>query len=145
MENIHRIHQMMGVINEDEKTTKIQKIIDKMGLSTTIKLMGGIDGFKEMTKDILHSHEEKILFIKNHIQKLLEDWEVENVSVRDLDASPIPYGIPDEKQKITHFGPEHVTIKTHEGENYNKQYENLDDNTINEIYIYLVKYFYAAF
>jgi len=141
-ENIDRVKQMMGLIVENNK---VSAMVDKMGLSTTIKLMGGIDGFKEITKDVLHQHEEKILFIKNHIQKLLEDWEVENVSVQDLDMNPITYGIPDEQQQITYFGPEHVTIKIHDGENYNEQYENLDDNTINEIYNHLVKYFYAPF
>jgi hypothetical protein len=36
-------------------------------------------------------------------------------------------------------------IKTMMGINYNEQYENLDDDTINEIYFNLIKYFYAPF
>jgi hypothetical protein len=145
---------MMGLITENNK---ILKMIEELGLSKTIKIFGGFDSFKEITKDFLDLNEDKILFIKFHIQRMLEDWGVENVSVRDLDMNPIKYGISD-NQQITDFGPEHVTIEIYVGRNYydanpagpyntrsyNERYENLDDNTIDEIYNNLNKY-YAGF
>ena len=39
-ENIHRIHQMMGVITENDRGETIKNLVDRLGVSDAIKMVG---------------------------------------------------------------------------------------------------------
>jgi len=143
-ENIHRIHQMMGIINEDDKTTKIQKIIDKMGLYYTIKLFGGYDTIKNMYGDSFNlTKEDKIDFIKDSVQHLAKPYNTIGISIYELGLNPVPYSISgDEVLQIEYFGPESVMIDVYY-EGYHKsdfaeKYENFDNHTLNDVFLFMV-------
>ena len=46
-ENIHRIHQMMGIVSEEVSPNTAKKIIDMLGVGDAIKYLGGFDNFKK--------------------------------------------------------------------------------------------------
>ena len=46
-ENIHRIHQMMGIISEDKKVDFAKKMIDTLGIGGAIQYYGSYDNFKK--------------------------------------------------------------------------------------------------
>lgn len=66
-ENIHRIQSMMGVITEDDNTAKIDKMMNDIGLSNTIKFLGGYDSFKKLYGGDI-SNEDKINFINQSVK-----------------------------------------------------------------------------
>ena len=72
-ENIHRIQSMMGVIIENDGPSKIDKMINQIGLGSTIKFFGGYENFKEVYGEDI-SKEDKINFINQSIkEKTRED------------------------------------------------------------------------
>ncbi len=146
-ENIHRIHQMMGVINEDDKTTKIRKIIDKMGLYYTIKLFGGYDTIKNMYGDSFNlTKEDKIDFIKDSVQHLAKPYNTTGISIYELGMNPVTFGTPDpyglEFQYIEYFNVDFVKIDvydkdSHRGD-FREEYEDLDDNTLDNVFLFML-------
>jgi hypothetical protein len=66
--------------------------------------------------------------------------------VWDLDMSPIMMGHPDEElQQIEYFNPDFIIIYVYRGENYQdeegnftERYEDLDDNTLDEVFLFMV-------
>lgn len=71
-ENIERIQSMMGVINENDGPSKIDRMIGEIGLGSTIKFFGGYENFKEVYgKDI--SKEDKINFINQSVENKTQD------------------------------------------------------------------------
>ncbi len=58
----------------------------------------------------------------------------------------IPYGSPDDElHQIEYFNPEYVTIDVYDGEDYERhkssykeRYEDLDDNTLDEVFLFMV-------
>jgi hypothetical protein len=88
-ENIYRIQSMMGIINEDNRASKILKTIDEMGLMNTIKFFGGYDNIKNLYGDVF-TKENKI----NILQKFFnenEEYLKYGDLFQDYDKSPIPY------------------------------------------------------
>jgi hypothetical protein len=55
-ENIDRIHQMMGIINEN----KVADIIQEMGLYNAIRYFGGYDNLEKKMGDYVLSNDEMI-------------------------------------------------------------------------------------
>jgi len=145
-ENINRIHQMMGVINEDDNTTKIQKMIDKMGLYYTIKLFGGYDIIKNMYGDSFNlTKEGKIDFIKDSVQHLAKPYNTIGISIYELGLSPVPYDSPDEdflQLQIEYFAPDYVTIDVYESgyhkSSFTEKYGNLNNHTLDDVFLFMV-------
>lgn len=145
-ENIHRIHQMMGVINEDDKSAKISKMIDKMGLYYTIKLFGGYDTIKNMYGDSINlTNEQKIGFIKDVVQDLSKETNSTGVSIYTLGLNAIPYGTPDDNgnaQQIEYFYSDTVSIDVYHEYyhklSYNMKYTDLDDKSLDDVFLFMV-------
>jgi hypothetical protein len=142
-ENIHRIQSMMGIINEN----KVGDIIQDMGVYDAIRYFGGYNNLTKMMGDYVLSNEDMIGFIKEVVQHLSDKYNDDGVSVWDLDMSPITIGHPDEVlQQIEYFSSNgFVSINVYEGEYYDKdkggyteQYEDLDDNTLDEVFLFMV-------
>ena len=147
-ENINRIHQMMGVINEDDKSAKISKMIDKMGLYYTIKLFGGYDSIMNMYGDSINlTNENKIGFIKDVVQDLSKENNSTGVSIYTLGLNAVPYGTPDDNtaQQIEYFYSDTVSIDVYEGGyhklSYNKKYTDLDDKSLDDVFLFMVDAF----
>ena len=145
-ENINRIQSMMGVITEDDKTSKISKMIEDIGLMSTIKFFGGYNNIMNMYGDIINlTREEKIDFIIEVIPHLASKHNSTGVSIYELGLNAIPYSSSDdddEVQQIEYFGPGFVTIDVY-GDGYHKSsftenYENLDNHTLNDVFLFMV-------
>ena len=142
-ENINRIQSMMGIINEN----KVGDIIQEMGLYDAIRYFGGYDNLTKKMGDYVLSNEDMIGFIKEVVQHLSDKYNDNGVSVWDLDMSPITIGHPDEElQQIEYFSSYgFVSINVYTDEHYNtdrggytERYEDLDDNTLDEVFLFMV-------
>ena len=143
-ENIHRIQEMMGVITEN----KIINIINELGIYDSIRYFGGYDKIMDLIGDYEFSNDEKIDFIRDAIRHLTEkyNYNTSGISTYELEMSPVTFGTPDpyglEFQQIEYFTPEFVTIEVysrdlHQGR-FNEKYENLDDNTLDNVFIFMI-------
>ncbi len=63
-ENIHRIQSMMGIINED-KIPLIRKMIDELGVTNTIKMVGNYYAVEPFLEDV-----DKVNYIREKVSKL---------------------------------------------------------------------------
>jgi hypothetical protein len=142
-EQTNRIKQMMGIINEN----KVGDIIQDMGLYDAIRYFGGYNNLTKKMGDYVLSNEDMIGFIKEVVQHLSDKYNDDGVSVWDLDMSPITIGNPDEElQQIEYFSSNgFVSINVYTDEHYNRdkggyteQYEDLDDNTLDEVFLFMV-------
>ena len=141
-EQTNRIKQMMGVINEN----KVVDIIQEMGLYDAIRYFGGYDNLTKIMGDYVLSNEDMIWFISDVVKYLSDKYNDDGISVWDLDMKPIRFGEPDEElQQIEYFSPRFVSIIIYEGENYEdlvsrftERYEDLDDNTLDEVFLFMV-------
>jgi len=141
-EDINRIQSIMGVINEN----KVVDIIQEMGLYDAIRYFGGYDNLTKMMGDYVFSNEDMIWFIIDVVKHLANKYNDDGISVWDLDMSPIMMGHPDEElQQIEYFNPNFLTFYVYRGENYQdevgnftEQYEDLDDNTLDEVFLFMV-------
>ena len=141
-ENINRIHQMMGIINEN----KVADVVQEMGLYQAIRYFGGYDKVNKLMGDYVFSNEEMIDFIRDAIKHLAEKYNSMGISTYELNMDSIPYGSPDdESHQIEYFNPEYVTIDVYDGEDYERhkssykeRYEDLDDNTLDEVFLFMV-------
>ena len=89
-EDIHRIHEIMGtVITEDNKTLKIQNMIDDIGLLNTFKFFGGYNDFLNMFGDFVVNGEDKIRFIKDTVTYLMDLMDNGMVVLEDYNEEPI--------------------------------------------------------
>jgi hypothetical protein len=150
-EDIHRIHEIMGgVITEDDKTAKIHKMINDIGLFNTIKFFGGYHNIIDMFGgDINLTKEQKINFIREVIENLLNTYNSTFLSIYDLGMSPIRLYEPksgQNLQQIEKFKKGFVTIDVYGGVlnnegigGYNRKYEDLSDEILNKVFIFMVE------
>lgn len=107
-ENINRIHQMMGIINEN----KVVDVVQEMGLYQATRYFGGYDKVTKLMGDYEFSKEDKITFIKDVVTKLCE--EEDDIEVGGFGFSwgnHIIYDETDkEKQLIEFYSSEYITV-----------------------------------
>jgi hypothetical protein len=141
-EQTNRIKQMMGVINEN----KVVDIIQEMGLYDAIRYFGGYDNLTKMMGDYVLSNDDMIWFIMDVVKHLSSNYGQYGVLVWDLDMNPIMMGHPDEElHQIEYFNPMGLSIHIYDGENYERdrgsyteRYEDLDDNTLDKVFLFMV-------
>jgi hypothetical protein len=133
---------MMGIINEN----KVVDIVQEMGLYQSIRYFGGYDKVNKLMGDYVFSNEEMIDFIRDAIKHLAEKYNSMGISTYELGMISIPYGSPDDElHQIEYFNPDFVTIDVYDGEDYERhkgsfteRYEDLDDNTLDEVFLFMV-------
>jgi hypothetical protein len=145
-ENIHRIQSLLT----ENKEEMIKGVIEKYGLHHAIKLMGG---YKPILNVIDHdnyfSNEAKIDFIREVIVELVnkyDDDQTTGISIYELDMSPIRLYEPEEGDnllQIEYFNPDFVSIDIigADGINiggYTRKYDELDDEVIDKIFIFMI-------
>jgi hypothetical protein len=117
-ENIQRIKSMMGVINEN----KVGDIIQDMGVYDAIRYFGGYDNLTKMMGDYELSKEDKIIFIKEVVTKLCEQYDDVEVGSFNLKGSQIEYDETDnENQVIEYYRPKSIIV-----ERYTKEEDDVD-------------------
>ena len=143
-ENIHRIHQMMGVINEDTRKNAVKRMIDTMGLSGTIDFLGGYDPILDdiVTKD------DKIKYIREIVSDIADDFGGGvGFSIHEVGLDPIEFYKTDkEEQLIEFFTPYKVVVDSYGGYKYDShlfnftlRYEDLEDEMFDKVFRYLIE------
>jgi len=132
-ENIHRIHQMMGVINEDNRPNVIKKMIDDLGVTIAIKMVGNYYAIEPYLKVI-----DKVNFIKEKVRELSDDGA--GVGLQEIDEEPLHYSDEDgEIHQIEWLGITSVDISVYEDEysghlrDYYVKYEGLPVEIIEQL------------
>jgi hypothetical protein len=133
-------------IIQENKSSSIPNMIKTLGLYDSIRYFGGYDKIMDLIGDYEFSNEEKIEFIRDAIKHLTEKYHTIGISIYDLGMNSVTFGTPDpyglEFQQIEYFNPEFVTIDvydrdSHKG-NFKEKYENLDDNTLDNVFIFMI-------
>lgn len=134
-ENIHRIHQMMGVISEDKKGDTIRTMIDKMGVANAIKLVGNYYTIEPYLKEI-----DKVIYIKEKVSQLSDEFGGNGFGLVEIDEEPIHFGEEDgELRQIEYLGRKQVYVYvydedmgSHKGD-FRVQYESLPGQILDEL------------
>jgi hypothetical protein len=134
-ENIHRIQSMMGVINEDNRPNVIKKMIDDLGIATTIKMVGNIDLIEPYLKEV-----DKTNYIKDKVAELGRG----GVSLREIGEEPIFFDeVNDDHKQIGFLGRDRAYIDIYyRGHNVGDNrvvYESLPSQIVDEIFRMLVR------
>ena len=133
-ENIDRIHQMMGVINEDNRPNVIKNMIDELGIISAIKMVGNYYTIEPYLKEI-----DKVNFIKEKVGELSEEFGG-GFGLVEIDEEPILFSEDEnELRQIEYLGKNRAMVDvydedmgTHLGD-YNIPYESLPSQIIEEL------------
>jgi hypothetical protein len=139
--------KLIGTIKSIINENKVVDIIQEMGLYDAIRYFGEYDKVTKLMGDYVFSNEDMIWFIIDVVKHLENKYNDDGISVWVLDMSPIMMGHPDEElQQIEYFNPNFLTFYVYEGENYQyevgnftERYEDLDDNTLDEVFLFMVE------
>ena len=132
-ENIHRIQSVMGVINEDNHPNVFKKMIDELGITNAIKMVGNYYEIEPYLKEI-----DKVNFIKEKVNDLSE-WIGGGVDLYEIGEEPIIY---EEEQgeihQIESLGKLSVEIRAYQNmgnilHNYYVKYESLPSQIIDKL------------
>lgn len=139
--------KLIGTIKSIINENKVADIIQEMGLYQAIRYFGGYDNLTKMMGDYVLSNEDMIWFIIDVINHLCDKYNDDGISVWDLGMNPIRLGQPDDElQQIEYFNPDFLTIDVYEGHkndwkpngNYTERYTDLNDNTLDEVFLFMV-------
>lgn len=101
-ENIDRIHQMMGVINEDNRPNVFKKMIDELGITNAIKMVGNYYAIEPYLKVV-----DKVNFIKEKVSELGRG----GISLREIGEEPIFYEEDgDDHKQIEYLGKDRAYV-----------------------------------
>jgi hypothetical protein len=136
IENIQRISTL---ISEDKKEDTIRTMIDKMGVSNAIKLVGNYYTIEPYLKEI-----DKVNYIK---ERIIELGDGGGFGLVEIDEEPIHYGDEDgELHQIEWLGTKSVDISIYNDEmgahlnDYYVNYENLSVEVIERLVEMLLKH-----
>jgi hypothetical protein len=108
--------------------------------------MGGYDRILNTIGHEYFTNDDKIDFIRDAITHLASKHNSIGISTYELNMSSIPYGSPDDElHQIEYFNPDFVTIDVYDGDEYERhkssfteRYEDLDDNTLDNVFIFMI-------
>lgn len=133
-ENIQRIHQMMGVINEDKKDETIRNLIDRLGVSDAIKMVGNYYVIEPYLKEI-----DKVNYIKEKVSQISDELGGNGFGLVEVDSAPIFYSEDEnELRQIEYLGKKQLYIDvyndggSHVGD-FNVKYESLPGQILDEL------------
>jgi hypothetical protein len=133
------------LITED-KGKVIKNMIDKHGLFNTIKMVGKYEPIHNTIGHEYFTNENKIDFIKDSVQHLTKPYNTTGISIYELGMNPVTFGTPDpyglEFQYIEYFNVDFVKIyvydkDSHRGD-FREEYEDLDDDTLDNVFIFMI-------
>ena len=132
-ENIDRIHQMMGVINEDNRPNVIKNMIDELGIISAIKMAGNYYTIEPYLKEI-----DKVNFIKERVREL---GDGNGFGMTEIDEEPLHYGETEdgELHQIEWLGTKSADVSVYNDEmgahlnDYYVNYESLPSQIIEQL------------
>ena len=124
----------MGVITENDRGETIKNLVDRLGVSDAIKMVGNYYMIEPYLKEI-----DKVNFIKEKVNDLTE-WIGGGVGLVEIDEEPIHYDEDEnELKQIEYLGKNGVTVDVydadmnrHTGE-FNVNYHSLPSQILNEL------------
>jgi hypothetical protein len=141
-ENIHRIHQMMGVINESKKGETIRHLIDKMGVAGAIKMVGNYYMIEPYLKEI-----DKVNYIKEKVSQISDELGGNGFGLVEVDSAPILYSEDeDELRQIEYLGRKQLYVDVYSSDSnsnlgdFKVNYESLPGQILDELVEVLVNY-----
>jgi hypothetical protein len=142
-ENIERIHEIMGVINEDNRPNIIKKMVDELGITTVIKMVGDY----HIIEPYLNK-EDKINFIKEIVMMWMKVSHQPGISILEVIDEPIDCGSDEEfirqTQLLTKDGAfVDVFINKPLGMGLDSlivPYEELPEDTLDKVYETTIKF-----
>ena len=141
-ENIHRIHQMMGVINENKKGETIRHLIDKMGVADAIKMAGNYYMIEPYLKEI-----DKVNYIKEKVSQICDEFGGNGFGLVEVDAAPILYSEDEnELRQIDYLGRNLLYVDVYSLNSnsnlgdFKVNYESLPGQILDELVEILVNY-----
>ena len=134
-ENIHRIHQMMGVITENDRGETIKNLVDRLGVSDAIKMVGNYYMIEPYLKEI-----DKVNYIKERVSQLCDEFGGNGFGLVEINEEPIHFGEEDgELRQIEYLGRKQVYVDvydedmgSHKGD-FRVQYESLPGQILDEL------------
>jgi hypothetical protein len=125
---------MMGVINEDKKDETIRNLIDRLGVSDAIKMVGNYYLIEPYLKEI-----DKVNYIKEKVSQISDEWGVNGFGLVEVDSAPILYSEDEnELRQIEYLGRNQLYIDiyndggSHVGD-LNVKYESLPGQILDEL------------
>lgn len=129
IENIQRINTL---ISEDKKGDTIRTMIDKMGVSNAIKLVGNYYMIEPYLKEI-----DKVNYIK---ERIIELGDGSGFGMTEIDEEPLHYGEEDgELHQIEWLGTKSVDVSVYNDEmgshlnDYHIKYDSLPGQILDEL------------
>jgi hypothetical protein len=130
IENIQRINTL---ISEDKQEVTMRKMVDKIGVSNAIKMVGNYYTIEPYLKEI-----DKVNYIKDRVKEL---GDGSGFGMTEIDEEPLHYGETEdgELHQIEYLGKNRAMVDvydedmgTHLGD-YNIPYESLPGQILDEL------------
>jgi hypothetical protein len=132
MNLIENIQRIITLISEDKKEYTIRTMIDKMGVSNSIKLVGNYYMIEPYLKE-----NDKVNYIK---ERIIELGDGSGFGLHEINEEPLHYSDEDgEEHQIEWLGPTSVDISVYEDEysghlrDYYVKYESLPGQILDEL------------
>jgi len=132
MNLIENIQRISALISEDKKGDTIRTMIDKMGVSNAIKLVGNYYTIEPYLKEI-----DKVNYIK---ERIIELGDGGGFGLVEIDEEPIHYGEDEnELRQIEYLGKNGVTVDVYDADmdghmgDFNVMYESLPGQILDEL------------
>jgi hypothetical protein len=139
IENIERINTL---ISEDKKGETIRNLIDKMGISDAIKLVGNYYLIEPYLKEI-----DKVNYIKEKVSQISDELGGNGFGLVEVDSAPILYSEDeDELRQIEYLGRKQLYVDVYSSDSnsnlgdFKVNYESLPGQILDELVEVFVNY-----
>jgi hypothetical protein len=139
IENIERINTL---ISEDKKGETIRNLIDKMGISDAIKLVGNYYLIEPYLKEI-----DKVNYIKEKVSQISDELGGNGFGLVEVDSAPIFYSEDeDELRQIEYLGRKQLYVDVYSSDtnsnlgDFKVSYESLPGQILDELVEVFINY-----
>jgi hypothetical protein len=139
IENIERINTL---ISEDKKGETIRNLIDKMGISDAIKLVGNYYLIEPYLKEI-----DKVNYIKEKVSQISDELGGNGFGLVEVNSAPILYSEDeDELRQIEYLGRKQLYVDVYSSDtnsnlgDFKVSYESLPGQILDELVEVFINY-----
>ena len=139
IENIRRINTL---ISEDKKGETIRNLIDKMGISDAIKLVGNYYLIEPYLKEI-----DKVNYIKEKVSQISDELGGNGFGLVEVDSAPIFYSEDEnELRQIEYLGRKQLYVDVYSSDtnsnlgDFKVNYESLPGQILDELVEVFINY-----
>jgi hypothetical protein len=108
--------------------------------------MGGYEKILNTVGHEYFTNDDKIDFIKQVVYNLSKKNDTSGISIYDLEVDSMTFGTPDpyglEFQQIEYFAPDYIMVEIYDKDSHSggfiEKYENLDDNTLDNVFTFMI-------